>query len=79
MNSAEYFLRCCAKIFSYSRPRILVDLLSGTLGAGQFSLELVLAWTALFVVVMLGMEHLIVNPVERRLTAWRPEVNVWRR
>ena len=66
---------------------VVVELFGASTGIGYqinrayqlFSLELVLAWTALFVVVMLGIEHLIVNPLERRLTAWRPEVNVWRR
>ena len=65
---------------------VVVELFGASSGIGYqinrayqlFSLELVLAWTALFVVVMLGIEHLIVNPLERRLTAWRPEVNVWR-
>jgi len=66
---------------------VVVELFGASSGIGYqinrayqlFSLELVLAWTALFVVVMLAIEHLIVNPLERRLTAWRPEVNVWRR
>ena len=66
---------------------VVVELFGASTGIGYqinrayqlFSLELVLAWTALFVVVMLAIEHVIVNPLERRLTAWRPEVNVWRR
>lgn len=66
---------------------VVVELFGASTGIGYqinrayqlFSLELVLAWTALFVVVMLGIEHMLVNPAERNLTAWRPEVNVWRR
>lgn len=66
---------------------VVVELFGTSSGIGyqinrayqQFSLELVLAWTALFVVVMLVIEHLLINPLERHLTAWRPAVNVWRR
>lgn len=66
---------------------VVVELFGASDGVGHqinrayqvFNLALVLAWTALFVVVMMLIEHAVLNPIEKRLTAWRPEVNVWRR
>jgi NitT/TauT family transport system permease protein len=44
-----------------------------------FNMEGVIAWTLTFVVAMIVIEYGIINYVERRLTAWRPKIDVWRR
>jgi NitT/TauT family transport system permease protein len=44
-----------------------------------FNMEGVIAWTLTFVAAMIVIEYGIINFAERRLTAWRPKVDVWRR
>jgi len=44
-----------------------------------FNMEGVIAWTLTFVVAMIVIEYGIINLIERRLTAWRPKIDVWRR
>jgi len=44
-----------------------------------FNMEGVIAWTLTFVVAMIIIEYGIINFAERRLTAWRPKIDVWRR
>ena len=44
-----------------------------------FNMEGVIAWTLTFVVAMIIIEYGIINLAERRLTAWRPKIDVWRR
>ena len=44
-----------------------------------FNMEGVIAWTLTFVVAMIVIEYGIINLAERRLTAWRPKIDVWRR
>ena len=44
-----------------------------------FNMEGVIAWTLTFVAAMIIIEYGIINLAERRLTAWRPKVEVWRR
>ena len=44
-----------------------------------FNMEGVIAWTLTFVAAMILIEYGIINYVERRLTAWRPKIDVWRR
>ena len=44
-----------------------------------FNMEGVIAWTITFVIAMIAIEYGIINFAERRLTAWRPKVDVWRR
>ena len=44
-----------------------------------FNMEGVIAWTLTFVVAMIFIEYGIMNLAERRLSAWRPRVDVWRR
>ena len=44
-----------------------------------FNMEGVIAWTLTFVLAMIVIEYGIINLAERRLTAWRPKVDVWRR
>lgn len=44
-----------------------------------FNMEGVIAWTLTFVVAMIVIEYGIINLAERRLTAWRPKIEVWRR
>jgi NitT/TauT family transport system permease protein len=44
-----------------------------------FNMEGVIAWTLTFVLAMIVIEYGIINFAERRLTAWRPKVDVWRR
>jgi NitT/TauT family transport system permease protein len=44
-----------------------------------FNMEGVIAWTLTFVVTMIVIEYGIINFAERRLTAWRPKIDVWRR
>ena len=44
-----------------------------------FNMEDVIAWTLTFVVAMIIIEYGLINFAERRLTAWRPKIDVWRR
>lgn len=44
-----------------------------------FSMEGVIAWTVTFVIAMIVIEYGAINLAERRLTAWRPKIDVWRR
>lgn len=44
-----------------------------------FSMDSVIAWTITFVVAMIVIEYGIINFLEKRATAWRPRVDVWRR
>jgi NitT/TauT family transport system permease protein len=44
-----------------------------------FNMEGVIAWTLTFVAAMIVIEYGIINFAERRLTAWRPKIDVWRR
>jgi NitT/TauT family transport system permease protein len=44
-----------------------------------FNMESVIAWTLTFVLAMIVIEYGIINYAERRLTAWRPKIDVWRR
>jgi len=44
-----------------------------------FNMEGVIAWTLTFVAAMIVIEYGIINYAERRLTAWRPKIDVWRR
>lgn len=43
---------------------------------GLFSMTQVFAWTLLFLIVMLAIEHAILKPLEKSLLAWRPAVQV---
>lgn len=43
---------------------------------GLFSMTQVLAWTLSFTLVLLGIEFLLINPFEKRATAWRAVVQV---
>jgi NitT/TauT family transport system permease protein len=44
-----------------------------------FNMEGVIAWTLTFVAAMIVLEYGVINFTERRLTAWRPKIDVWRR
>lgn len=44
-----------------------------------FNMEGVIAWTLTFVAAMIVIEYGIIDLIERRLTAWRPKLEVWRR
>jgi NitT/TauT family transport system permease protein len=44
-----------------------------------FNMQGVIAWTLTFVVAMIVIEYGMINFAERRLTAWRPKIDVWRR
>lgn len=43
---------------------------------GLFSMTQVFAWTLTFVLVLLFIEYVLINPFEKRATAWRPAVQV---
>jgi NitT/TauT family transport system permease protein len=43
---------------------------------GLFSMTQVFAWTLTFVMVLLFIEYALINPFEKRATAWRPAVQV---
>jgi len=43
---------------------------------GLFSMTQVFAWTLTFVIVLLFIEYVLINPFEKRATAWRPAVQV---
>jgi NitT/TauT family transport system permease protein len=44
-----------------------------------FNMEAVIAWTLTFVAAMILIEYGLINRIERRLTSWRPKIDVWRR
>jgi NitT/TauT family transport system permease protein len=44
-----------------------------------FNMEGVIAWTLTFVAAMIVLEYGVINFAERRLNAWRPKIDVWRR
>ncbi len=44
-----------------------------------FDMEAVIAWTLTFVVAMILIEYGMINLLEKRLTNWRPKIEVWRR
>ncbi|MQA87643.1 MAG: ABC transporter permease subunit [Streptosporangiales bacterium] len=44
-----------------------------------FDMQAVIAWTLTFVLAMILIEYGLINLIERRMTAWRPKVDVWRR
>ena len=48
-------------------------------GYQLFDMEAVIAWTLTFVAAMIIIEYGIINLVEKRVTSWRPKVEVWRR
>jgi NitT/TauT family transport system permease protein len=43
---------------------------------GLFSMTQVFAWTLSFIIVLLFIEYLLINPFEKRVTGWRPVVHV---
>ena len=43
---------------------------------GLFSMTQVFAWTLTFVIVLLFIEYTLINPFEKRVTAWRAVVQV---
>lgn len=43
---------------------------------GNFNMTQVLAWTLLFTITLLLIENIILKPVEKRLTRWRPNSSV---
>ncbi len=43
---------------------------------GLFSMTQVLAWALSFTIVLLGIEFLLINPFEKKVTAWRVVVQV---
>jgi NitT/TauT family transport system permease protein len=43
---------------------------------GLFSMTQVFAWTLSFIIVLLFIEYALINPFEKRATAWRPAVQV---
>ena len=43
-----------------------------------FAMDRVLTWTITFTLVMLALEYGVIGVLERRFTAWRPQVTVWR-
>ncbi len=43
---------------------------------GLFSMTQVFAWTFTFTLVLLGIEFLLINPFEKRVTAWRTVVQM---
>jgi NitT/TauT family transport system permease protein len=44
-----------------------------------FNMEGVIAWTLIFVAAMIVIEYCLIDLAERRLSVWRPKVDVWRR
>ncbi len=43
-----------------------------------FAMDRVLTWGITFTLVMLALEYGVIGVLERRCTAWRPQVTVWR-
>lgn len=66
---------------------VVLELYGATSGVGyqingdyqRFDLPGVLAWTLLFVIVMLILEKAVIGLIEKRVTAWQPRADVWRR
>lgn len=64
---------------------VLVEMFGRSSGVGYqvirgfdlLSVNLVLAWAFAFLIVMLVIDVGIIGFIERRLTAWRPRVQVW--
>lgn len=64
---------------------VLVEMFGRSTGVGYqvikafdlLSVSLVLAWAFAFLIVMLVIDVGIIGYIERRLTAWRPKVQVW--
>ncbi len=62
----------------------LVELLGRSNGVGYqlnywfqlYEMDQVIAWTGLFLIIVLSIELFIMNPLEKRLFAWRPEVRI---
>jgi len=62
----------------------LVELLGRSNGVGyqlnywfqMYEMGQVIAWTGLFLIIVLSIEIFILNPVEKKLFAWRPEVKL---
>ena len=44
-----------------------------------FNMEGVIAWTLTFVAAMIVIEYGVITFAERRLSIWRPKIDVWRR
>ena len=44
-----------------------------------FNMEGVIAWTLTFVAAMIVVEYGVITFAERRLSVWRPKIDVWRR
>ena len=44
-----------------------------------FNMEGVIAWTLTFVAAMIVIEYGVITFAERRLSVWRPKIDVWRR
>jgi len=61
---------------------VFVEVLGGSDGVGymlnysfqMFNMTDVFAWTIFFTIVMLGIELLILKPIENRLFSWRPDI-----
>jgi NitT/TauT family transport system permease protein len=62
----------------------LVELLGRSNGVGYqlnywfqlYEMDQVIAWTGLFLIIVLSIELFILNPIEKRMFAWRPEVRL---
>ena len=62
----------------------LVELLGCSNGVGYqlnywfqlYEMDQVIAWTGLFLIIVLSIELLVLNPIEKKLFAWRPEVRI---
>lgn len=62
----------------------LVELLGRSNGVGYqlnywfqlYEMDQVIAWTGLFLIIVLSIELFILNPLEKKLFAWRPEVSL---
>ncbi|MDP2267713.1 MAG: ABC transporter permease, partial [Deltaproteobacteria bacterium] len=61
-----------------------VELLGRSNGVGYqlnywfqlYEMDQVIAWTGLLLIIVLSIEMLILNPLEKKLFAWRPEVRL---
>ncbi|OGA17124.1 MAG: hypothetical protein A3G25_08010 [Betaproteobacteria bacterium RIFCSPLOWO2_12_FULL_63_13] len=61
---------------------VFVEVLGGSDGVGymlnysfqMFNMADVFAWTIFFTIIMLGIELLILKPIETRLFSWRPDI-----
>lgn len=62
----------------------LVELLGRSNGVGYqlnywfqlYEMDQVIAWTGLLLIIVLSIEMLLLNPLEKKLFAWRPEVRL---